>query len=423
MRRGTVLLLFVLTGCPPESPIDQSCSRFLVDSSGNVNGGAGGGPGTAPFPPIGVVGTPLSLTVFAPLTSCVSDTLRADAQVTDPDNLPLAVAREPPQVTGVQGAVKATLTFTPTRPGLHTLHVAFEPSLGVRSLLVDVAADGLAGAMTRVPIPTGANCKAHSLWPLSDDTVACEERSRGLVTLTTSDGGLTQFNGRELVVVDTVLWSIDGASSTLERRVFEDGGVRVTHRFPNFPATSTPAMHDVGTALRSRPDGHLALVQLEPPRVLELALRNDVGPPLAYFAEGNDVVYRWSQTSCSFDECVSVPDLVAVEPGHVWRTDTSFPELPSRTSWAFTRPLTPDAVPQFTLHYPLESLATPAGAFERMPLWLNVDSGGAGRRVLVSFEQGAPGFTAWPRREVLRVGRKHLLLDDPDPGYVRVWRR
>jgi hypothetical protein len=427
MRLVPLLLLLALTACPPGPPIDQNCSRQLVDSSGNFDQSSGGGPGTTAPQPLGVVDSPLTLTVFAPLTSCVSDTLRAEVKVFDPDNMPVSATLEgTPTRAGVAGAVKTSFTFTPATPGLHTVHLAFEPSLGVRSLLVQVASDGMKGAVTRVPIPAGANCKADALWPLSEDTVACEERAQGLITLSSSDGGTLQFGGSELVVVDTVLWSIDGPRSVLERRVFEDGGVRLTHSFDGFPVIATPAMHDVDRALRLRLDGHLALVRLSPTgdRVVELNLDGNVGPPLAWFAEDDDTIFRWSNLDCSFTACVNLPDLVAVEPGLVWRRAPDFVDLPSPVVLnGFARPTTlAEATPQFTLHYPQESLATPAHPFERMPLWLNLEAG-VGQRALVSMENGSLTLTVWPRGQVLRVGRHQLVLDDPDPGFVRLIRR
>jgi hypothetical protein len=227
-----------------------------------------------------------------------------------------------------------------------------------------------------------------------------------------------------LVVVDTVLWSIDGARAVLERRVFEDGGVRLTHHFDGFPAVATPAMHDVDRALRLRANGQLALVRLAASgdQVVELGLSGNVGPPLAWFVEDDGTIFRWSDTDCS--GCVNLPDLVGVEPGFVWRRSTQLPEPPaSFLISGYARPTSlVDATPQFTLNYPHESLATPARSFERLPLWLNVEVGN-GERAVVSVENGALALTAWPRAQVLRVGRHQLVLDDPDPSYVRLIRR
>jgi hypothetical protein len=416
-------LLLLLTACPP--PTDQTCQRVLVDPNGSTNQGFGGGPATGNQPaPLGVVGTPITLSFFAPLSACVSDPLRADVTALDPDNLPLTMRVDSaPARVGAEGAVKLTITFTPIKPGSHALRVSFEPSLGARTQLLDVAADGLAGLTTRVPIPTGANCAANALWPLSDDTVACEERSTGFTSITSADGGLSRFPGEQLVVVDTVLWSIDATTTTLERRVFEDGGLRVTHRFPNFPAIATPAMHDVDLAPRFRANGRLAVVQLTSngSTVLETNLDGSAGPPLAYFIEADRSVFRWSPGDCS-SGCVNLSDLIALEPGLVWRGSSSFDEVPvGPKARGFARPTTLDATPRFTLSQQPDPVSTPAWAFERIPLWLGASAGTS--RVLVSVENDALVFTAWPPHDVLRVGRHHLVLADPDLGFVRVVRR
>lgn len=419
-----VLPLLLLCACPP--PLEQTCQRVLVSASGNANQDFGGGPGTNdPRPPLGIVGTPLTVTFFAPLSACVSDALRADVTSLDPDNLPLAVRLDgDPVRVGFEGAVKLSIAFTPTRPGLHTLHVAFEPSLGARTQLVEVASDGLAGLTTRVPIPPGANCAAGALWAVADDTVACEERASGFVSVTSADGGLTRFPGEQLVVVDTVLWSINAASTTLERRVFEDGGVRVTHTFPNFPSVATPAMHDVGLALRYRANGRLALVQLtrSGSTVREVLPEGQVGAPLAYFVEDGGSVFRSSSVECPFDVCVNLPDVVALDPGLVWRLSQVFDGVSVAHLSGYTRPTTLlDSTPRFTLSHAVDPIAMPAYGFERLPLWLTPPTGGA-QRVLVTVENEALLFSAWPRSQVLRVGRHHLVLADPNPGFVRVIR-
>lgn len=431
--RGGLFTLFtlvvsLLAGCPP--PIEPQCARFLVDTNGNPSGGFGGGPGTGTVTPVGFVGVPMNLTVFAPLSACETDVVRGDVSATDPDNQPLTpmlpegVTRQP------GGTVKTVVSLTPAKVGLHTVKVAFEPSLGARTVLIDVATDGLRNPSTRVPIPTGANCTVNATWPLTDDTVACEERATGSVSLTSSDGGVVRFRGEQLVVVDDVLWSVNGPTTTLERRVFEDGGLRLTDSFPNFPATATPAMHDVNLALRFRSNGRLTRVRTFPDggaSELELLLDGQAGPPLAYFAEDDDVMFRWSQVECSFNNCVNLTDLAGVEPGFVWRAEPrpfGEPQLAPRIQ-GFTRPTTlASSTPKITLSYDTEPMATPAYGFERLPLWLGARSVSTNdRRVLVSMTDGGLSMSSWPRSEVLRVGRHHLVLLDSDPGFVRVFRK
>lgn len=422
MARLLPLSLVALCACPP--PVEPDCQRLLVDVSGNVNhfaGGLGGGTGSGFPPPLGFAGSPQNVTLFAPLSSCVSDTLRVDVSVLDPDGRELVAEVGTPARFGVDGAVNVDVGFTPSKAGLHTIRVAFEPSLGARSLLLEVASDGLSGLTTRVPIPAGANCLANALWPLSDDTVACEERATGRVSLTSADGGLVQFSGGQLVVVDTVLWSIDAVTNSLERRVFEDGGVRLTDSFPHFPPVATPGMHDVDRALRFRSNGRLSLVRLKSTGTLvqEFQLDGQVGPPLAYFSEDNDTIFRWSPLSCTFSNCTNFEDLVALEPGYVWAPHNFFEQPGAPRVSGFARPNDSVAPARFSLFHAAEPVTTPAFAFERMPLWLST---GGTRRVLVSVERGSITLSFWPAG-VLRVGRHHVVLTDPDPAVVRVVRK
>jgi hypothetical protein len=429
MRSGLLVLVALsLVACPP--PTEPQCSRFLVDLNGNPTGGFGGGPGVSNVTPVGFVGEPMRLTVFAPLSACETDELRGDVTGIDPDNVPLmpllndGVTRQP------NGIVKAVVTLTPAKLGLHAVKLAFEPSLGARTVLFDVAVDGLSNPSTRVPIPTGENCTVNATWPVSDDTVACEERTSGFVSLNSSDGGTQRFRGEHLVVVDNVLWSVNGPTTTLERRVFEDGGLRLTDSFPNFPSIATPAMQDVNLALRFRSNGRLTRVRTFPDggsSVIELLLDGNAGPPLAYFAEDDDVIFRWSQVECAFNNCVNLPDVAGVEPGFVWRfTPNAFgePQFLPRIE-GFTRPTTvANSSPKITLAYDTEPIVSPSYGFERLPLWLGPKSVASGdRRVLLSMTDGGVSMSSWPRSEVLRVGRQHVVLSDSTPGFVRVFRR
>ena len=423
MRRLLLLLLVPLFGCPAPEPID--CTRSLIDVSGFSNGGfaggfggAGGGTGGssgAPEDPLGLVGKPAHFTVFAPLSACDPDVLRADVTVVDPDNEPVeftvdgAIAR-----SGEQHAVSGTFSFTPLKPGVHILRVSFEPSLGVRSVLFEVASDGLVNPTTRVPIPSGANC---TVWPLTDDAVACEEAG-GFVSITSVDGGLIRFPGAELAVADNVLWSIDGTSSTLERRIYEDGGVRVTHRFPSFPVMPTPALQEADLALRYRSNRLITRVRITRgiASLGDFAVDSFISPPLAYFIETDDTLYRASNSECFSTPCTNLPDLVGLEPGLVWRSLSTFDfNAPMK---AFERPLrTPPNARMSLNRAPWLSLRFPAHAFERIPLWLAL--GADDRNFLVSTESGAASYSAWPFSQVLQVGSRHVVLTD-SPGFVRV---
>ena len=424
MRAALLFAVFALL--PACSPPPLECARQLIDVTGAPNGGfAGGGPGTTS--PLGVVGSPVSVGVFAPLSACPSDTLRADVTLVDPDNLPMMNLTVTQPVRNLSMGVGSTLTFTPDEPGLYALKVSFEPALGVRSLFIDVAVDGMrAASVVRVPIPNGANCDTNALWPLSDDTVACEARGPGVVSVTSVDGGVRTFPGSHLVVADTVLWSIHPALEQLERRVWEDGGVRLTHVFPNFAATPTPGMHDVDVALRYRPASILARMVVLPDAGFSVEdFRSDAlgGSPEAFFVEPSDELFRWNEDLClsSFNCGNFFTDLVAVEPGLVWRSELVFDGSASRST-GFTRPTLPsNVVSAMTVPHRPESPGFVTDSFERVPLWLAQNVGT--RRLLVSGRDGGFELSAWPRTEVLRVGRHHLVLTDAQADFVRVVRR
>lgn len=414
-------LFALLPGCSPPS---LQCPRQLIDATGAPNGGFGGGlgAGSGTSSPLGVVGAPVSVAVFAPLSACPSDTLRADATLIDPDDLAVERLSVAPPTVNASRAVGTTLTFTPGKPGLYTLKVSFEPSLGVRSFFIDVAADGLrAGQVTRVPIPNGSNCYTNALWPLADDTVACEARGPGVVSITSVDGGLHTFPGSHLVVAGAVLWSIHPALQQLERRAWEDGGVRVTHTFPNFAARATPGMHDVDLALRFRPAGQLArVVVLSDGGFNVEEFRADAlgSTAEAFFVEASDELFRWGGDACfgGFNCNNAFVDLVAVEPGLVWRSELQFEVT------AFKRPTTPSASTSvMTVSHRPESPGLVTESFERVPLWLEQNVGS--RRLLISARDGGLELTAWPRSEVLRVGRQHLVLTEAQAQFVRVIRR
>ena len=281
-------------------------------------------------------------------------------------------------------------------------------------------------AATRVPIPSGGTCFPTGVWPLTDDTVACEERNTGFVSITSVDGGVHRFRGAQLVVVDTVLWSINDLTTSLERHVFEDGGLRLSDSFPNFPSVATPGMHDVDVALRFRANGRLTRVRRinGAPDVREYTLDGLVPAPLAYFVEDDDSVYRWSNTFCSFNNCTNLEEVVGLEPGIVWRN-----VLPSNGAGelrvaGFSRPTSSVAAAALNLRFRASTLVSPGTGFERLPLWLNVSPGNtADRQLLVSKGDGGIIMTAWPRAEVIRVGRNHVVLGDPEPSFVQVVRK
>lgn len=421
-----VTVFAALEGCSP--PAGTPCRRLPIDPQGNLAGsfagGVGGGTGTAgTISPLGIVNTPLTLTVFAPVSGCPGEEPVVNATLVDGHNQlgPTPTSSVPFVGVGV-GAISSTVNVLPTEPGRYTLRVAFEPStLGVREFILDVASDGRDGATTRVPIPDGTGCSLNRVWPVSDDTVACEARS--MVTVTSADAGTTTFPGAQLVVAGNVLWSIN-STEQLERRVWEDGGLQLTHRFPDFPPAPTPGMHDVDVAMRFLTNGRLARVRVWADGGTEL-LQYSVGSGTssrAYFTEEDEVPWRWSLSPCATGVCRAVDDLAALEPGFVWRAMTADNQFGKVRLNAFARPMGDlEGNPLFSLDFPAEEAASPEAPFERLPLWL--EPGLGPMKVLVSVSGSDLELTAWPRAEVLRVGRQHVVLADRDALTVRVVKR
>lgn len=421
----TLLCLWVVCALCSACPLQVTrCTRQAIDPVGDPVTGFGGGGGRNLSPPLGIVNTPLSLTVFAPFSACAGDAPVVNATLVDAQNRLVPELTSTAPLLNLSSAVRSTITVLPTVAGQYTLRVAFEPSLGAREFELDVAADGLDRAVTRVPLPSASSCSLNRLWPVSDDTVACEARLAGLVTVGSADGGSTGFAGTQLVVVGNVLWSIN-ATEQLERRVWEDGGLSLTHSISDFPPAATPGMHDVDVALRFASNGRLVRVRVQPDGgadALQYALSLG-GTPLAYFTEADDVPYRWSSSLCGIGSCVDVAHLVALEPGFVWVDDPPMNDpFGKGPLQAFARPIGAlQGNPSFGLEYEPEALITPDAPFERLPLWL---AAGVGRqKVLVSISDGGLELTAWPRADVLRVGRNHVVLSDGETGMVRVVKR
>lgn len=421
-----IAVFAALEGCSP--PPGTTCRRLPIDPRGNLAGsfagGSGGGTGLAgTVSPLGIVNTTLTLTVFAPVSGCQGEQPVVNATLVDARNQlgPTPTSSVPFVGVGV-GAISSTVSVLPTAPGRYTLRVAFEPSLGARELIIDVAEQGLDHPVTRVPIPNGSGCSLNRVWPLADDTVACE--AGAVVTVTSADGGRTSFPGATLVVVDNVLWSVN-ATERLERREWADGGLLLTHSFPDFPPAPTPGMHDLDVALRYRTNGRLSRVRVWPDGgadFLQYALSQAPSPLVYFVEEDGGVPWRWSRSSCSAGACFEMKNLVALEAGHVWHNaprENVFGLGPLR---ALARPLSePPANPRFGLEYEPEALVSPEAPFEQLPLWL--EPGPGAQKVLVSITDADLVLTAWPRAEVLRVGRHHVVLADRDPLTVRVSKR
>jgi hypothetical protein len=403
------LLVFVVAACP--EPVEGTCVRALVDAAGNPpNGGFAGGTGGGPsgaFSPVGIEGEPVQLTAVAPLTSCVSDELRATLEVVGPDNLPLP-REELPLTATTTSVVRADFSFTPQVAGTYQVRAVFEPSLGVRSqTLVVAAARAEDGGVSLALNPDGC---IGGPWPLSEDTVVCE-RSGGTVSLVSADGGERSFSGEQVVVADQVLWSVARATRTLERRIFEDGGLRLADGFAGFTPRAVPGMHDERVAIRERTNGLVAAAHVAGPidELGVLASGTD-GTALFLSSQGGLIVAGGCSSTC-------FQSVRAVEPAVVWRDGAARVGVDG-----LARPVASlDEAPRFHLDFAAESFAAPVRGFERLPLWVPVP--GSPVSVLVSADDGQLQLRAWTRADVLRVGRRFVLLRDRSLGGVRVLER
>lgn len=393
----SLVWLLLTTGCP--EPV-ETCRRSVIDRRGQLGS-------LTPQPlALAVVGDPVEVTVFAPLSSCVSDELAVRARLFDPENLEVAVELiEPPRV-GFNGVVTARFRFTPSRDGAFTLETGFEPSLGVRNTTVFVAADGAAAPFVRVPRPSGCDFA----WPLADTVIACELLDAGL-SLVRADGGLTAFEGTDLVVAGDVLWSVH--QGNLERRRFEGDVLVRTHLFPGFVPGGPPAVHSESAALRPTADRRLGLVQLfdggvrqssfpRPPELISELL----------FADESDSYIAWGGRACGTNgDCSPQPPLLGLEPEASWIINGTMVE-------AWTRPWPGRPLQSLLVERVIPSIET--RHVERVPVWLDVAFSGV-RTPLLSLREGGVAFTAWVRGDVLRVGQRHVLVRDSAPNVVRLY--
>ncbi len=396
------VLVLLLSACPP--PPGTCAEREFVGVGGDI---PSRGPIFTPDagdPPLGVQGQPLTVKVFAPRTGCQRDRLSARAELLGPDNFPVTdVTIAEPRLSG--DVVSVEVSFTPDQAGQYLLQLTFEPALGVRSLLLDVGELRTSPPSIRVDVPMLSSC-VDSVWPLTVDTVACE-RVSDTIELYSSDGGSTSFQGKQLVVAGTVLWSV-AATSELERREFVDGGLLVTHRFPDFSSDRTVrGLHDESTALRALSSGALVLASIDGGvPVLDLdRMSNEVGEQLLFADQG----VLFTEMACTFDPCFGLRGL---EPGMWWKNSFS-----GQFIEGVERPVNQDRMgPDVTITRAAEFVQPPQRGFERIPLWLAMPGGRLS--ALVNADRPSLGLTMWNRADVIRVGKQFVLLRDPSQSNV-----
>lgn len=421
----TLLMLAVLVvSCSPPPPPPMMCDRFTVDArgfsqggfaggvaggfgggnfggfGGGFAGGFGGGGGGGVFgPSFPVAGEVATMRMFAPLTTCPEDTVRASVEVIGPDNLPVAATITQPQSNPTANAViSSEVTFTTALPGTYVVRAIFEPSLGVRTATHVAIASNLSRGV-QVPL-SGLNCAKP--WPLTAGSVACEMNDSTVVVLS-ADAGQVRYPGTELVVAGDALWS--RRASVLERYVWSDTtGATRTHTFPNFTTTSVRGEHTPRSAIRNLNNGNLAEVSIDggvwefqwPALQVQQSLMVRDGDELRAFSVGE----------CSAP-CVG--GVAALEPDLVWRRDLFvFGALSG-----YVRPYSTfvaNGPPRTRVDFPVRTEPLPAGGFERWPVWIDAEDGSS---VLVSSHGSATEWTSWPRGRVIKVGGEFVVLVGP----------
>lgn len=404
-RAFAITLFLVLVGCD-EQP-DHLCDRQFVTRSGTES---------LALNPVSLVtqGDEAEVTVFAPLSSCVSDVLRASAELYDATNAPVAISAI--NVAAQSGVVRSSVVFTPQTPGSYLLRVAFEPSLGARSQRVDVVARPSLDAGVIVTLPVPRSSCLEPVWPVSADSVACE-REAAQVDVFSSDGGVQTFGGQRLAVANGALWSIAPSSSRLERRVFENGTLRLTHQADGFSARLTPAMHGRDFALRADTFDRLNLVTVTDGGLTKTTTRHQQRSAPAWFFYDDARVYLVS--GVAFPECFGLPEcdeaggLIAVEPGVAWRFQLSLD--------AFQWPISTTATPTLSLELRVRASSPPQGPFERLPLWVEAPANAnLDDAVLVNWATGGLSLSLWPYSRVLRVGGHFVALTEENEHSVRI---
>jgi hypothetical protein len=406
---ASLALVASQAGCSTPPPMD--CARQQVSEEGFVNGGfaggfgggfAGGrGGGGGAIPDLHTVGTPVTLRMFAPLTSCASDALRSSVEVLAPDNTAVESTFTAPQ-RAADAHVESTLTFTPARPGTYVVRASFEPSLGVRATTVQVLSSFVEQG---VVVPAAPTPCAREPWPVTADTVACEWSAQRIALLH-GDGGVDTFDGVNLVTAGEVLWSVN--VDTLERRTWSaDAGLVLTRAWPGFSTLRIRGLHTRDQAVRRRNVGTLvAAVTVDGGQVE--ATSNALDFALFFREPGDTVVRVLNDFVCSTGCLASV---VALDTDFVWQQFGAGSPLngfrrPFTEQTPFTRP---SQLLTFTARHD-----TQQEELERLPLWVDLDSATA---ALVRPKNGGLEWSLWPKQRVLRVGPTHAVLRT-DGGYL-----
>lgn len=197
-------------------------------------------------------------------------------------------------------------------------------------------------------------------WPVSADTIAC--RGATDIEVRNPTGVIASFSGERLVVADDVLWSIDGTAFALERRVVDDAGVHLTHRFDGFKPTALAGLHRRDSALRTTTSGFLAVARVDGGVEVSSRLASQFSEYTLFFDEPQGIVHG---PVCSPGEPFCIHALVGLEEDVVWVNE-------GRVTRALRRPATQTSGTPTAISTPFapEGFLTSPGGFSRLPLRL-----------------------------------------------------
>ncbi|MFZ5446426.1 MAG: hypothetical protein ACOZQL_40940 [Myxococcota bacterium] len=355
-------------------------------------------------PGLAIVGQSLRFATDAPLSACAGDPLRATVELTGPDNVPRAPLEVAPTFDERTGLATADFSLTPDEAGPWLMRVVFEPSLGVRTFTFDAATSylqpqGVAVSMARCADP----------WPVDAETIACT--SGPLIEVRSASGAHHTFRGAGLVVADGVLWTNDG--TVLERRVVDDAGVHLTHRFDGFEVSEVATLHRRDSALRVTTNDRLAVVRVDGGVEVSTMRASHVPSDALVFDEPSGIVQG---RGClpSDERCVS--NLYGLEDEVVWVGDVD-------TTRAYRRPWTGVArdplVTIATAARRAEAAPTPIGGFVRAAVRFTAPN--PTQVLLASTVGGRYRLSLWSRIHLIRATRHFALaMDDADRTMARI---
>lgn len=380
---------------------EPPCPRSLISRNGEPI--FDGGSAVAEYFPFGVEGLAVTGEVFAPLSTCSGDRLRASAEYTDADGVAIPFEITSPQPKE-NGAVSVGVALPAHQVGaVRFLKVTFEPALGERTTKVEFVAVATPRPGVEVPVAGLSTCEQVTAMTAND--VACRRGDQ--LSISSSDGGVAQFVGKAPVAAGTAVWSVNDLGR-VERRELRDGGLVLTSTYPTttttpvFSATSRPTMHSPEWAIRVDTDEQLNVVNKS-----GTALGYEVCPGCTWlaaviadsnrggFIPGGECVRVMRFAQCH-DDLVAAEARwrwLAVEGGTIVETNL----FATQTSASSHRPI------------PFE---VPTAEFSIIPPWFS--AGAEGYRALgtlrVDGGVGRVEIAAWKFSEIVSVADSFVVL-------------